>query len=180
MTGIIIPRFNNSEIVSKNPFKILNLMDIKYKNLIILDLDDTLINKCYKCYTIHKRKFLLEFIDLLFKNYNVAIWTHSQFGHWYPICKDIFGEYYTKLEFICFRKEQICYAKQLSLLKYKSIILVDDRQNICNYNDKSYTQFILTRKRLKKRIKAINILPMDCNIDNELERVYDIIKNICK
>jgi hypothetical protein len=178
MTEIIIPKFNNGKIISNKPFKILNMMNVKSKNLIVLDLDNTLINKCYECETLHKRKWLFEFIDLLFKNYNIAIWTHSTYVHWYPICKEIFGENYKKLEFICFRKDNVIYEKKLRLLKYKKIILVDDRQDICKNNDTNYKQLIVTRNRLKKRIKAINIMDMNCyKQDDELKMVYDKINN---
>lgn len=124
------------------------------KDLVLLDLDRTLVYVCYdslcECSIkdtvmvngkkVHIRPFLYEFIVDLFENYNVGIWTASTFDYCIPILKAIFKEYFDKLIFIIYRKGNNSVTKTLDYIniKHGKIIIVDDVLRHGVYNDRVY------------------------------------------
>lgn len=86
------------------------------KALLVLDLDETLVFATDKSvgrkedfkideYLVYNRPFLEEFLDFVFKNFEVVVWTSSSKLYADEICPHIFNEYLEELKFVYSRKK---------------------------------------------------------------------------
>ena len=129
------------------------------KDIIILDLDETLITTCYTGYCecnkestnyfiidntiVHIRKDLEEFLERVFTYYRVAIWTASTESHCIPILKEILKQRYNLLEFIIYRTfDNYAIRKDLNYIenKFGRIVLIDDQlsSKVLDCNSRMY------------------------------------------
>ena len=102
--------------------------DENVKKLLILDLDETLFNSVSGSERPHLQTFLKE----CFSKYSVAVWSNSFSSYCIPVCKDIFREYFNKLEFVmcCTYPQWVFGVKDPTFLNYPSstkMCLIDDR-----------------------------------------------------
>lgn len=178
----------------------------KKKNNVILDLDNTLISaealeefpfeekgikEKAKNFTIHdmdgyyivfERPNLQIFLDWLFENYNVAVWTAASKDYaLFIIDQIILKKPNRKLDFILFS-----YHCDISRKKYKyskQLKLIFDVFKIDNYNDNNtiiiddYDEVYKCQTSNCIPVKAFNILAQDSEKDNEFKKIKkEIVK----
>jgi len=173
------------------------------KKLLILDLDETLIhtekfpvdylesgtydfkleipNKSYEYFTI-KRPFLKEFLNYVFDNFDVAVWTAAGKDYAKNVLINI-GIDESKLKF--FYTEENCTiklnyesgdyygVKNLNKLKnkgfdLKDVLIVDDVQDtaVNNYGNLILIKKFITNREDTELLKLISYLEKMKNVDN--------------
>ena len=124
---------------------------------IVLDLDETLIsaialedfqaNKYYKkaqkfrshvmedCYIIFERPFLQLFLDYIFKNYNVSVWTAAskEYGE-FVIKNVIIGKHKNRQIDFFFHHDHCKMSKKITSGKPKAVCLLWNRFQLPGYN----------------------------------------------
>jgi TFIIF-interacting CTD phosphatase-like protein len=135
------------------------------KNLLLLDLDGTLITSIsyntnyipdfiyvykHKTYNVFKRPCLDLFLEKCFDKYEVGIWTASQKDYAEFISKNILGPRFEKLSLFVYGTQSLFEGvKSINKLKQKhnlhdyNIVLLDNLQSHCNQlNSVKITSYI--------------------------------------
>lgn len=154
----------------------------------LIDQNKTLYYKLYDnnqlIYVIFGRKDLYKFIDFLFENFNVSIWTaasrcYASFVSQSILKKDqqcdyIFFDYHCKLSKKLYNKQ----SKNLNILEkfFKlpgyntdNTIIIDDLEKICN-NKMNYKYILSSYFDITKNYNPDN--------DNELNRIMNVLKEM--
>lgn len=133
---------------------ILKRENLNNKYLIILDMDETLINsvskedienfeididnseyeyKDFGKYITFFRPYLNEFLDYMFDNFNVGVWTAGDKEYAMPILKEIFKNRYSDLEHVLFKHNTDYtvdgkYIKDLDKVQLDNVYIIDDKE----------------------------------------------------
>jgi TFIIF-interacting CTD phosphatase-like protein len=164
-----------------------------HKKLLILDLDNTLIYTADKCqdgahdiliiddhkFYVKKRPYLIQFIEYIFDNFTVAIWSAGNRIYVEPIVDFIFGDYKQFIHFIyskedCIRElynEREIFLKPIdNILSYEpfEIIILDDNDQtfIKNINNAIKISAWYGNENDTKLLECINILTPISKTDN--------------
>jgi TFIIF-interacting CTD phosphatase-like protein len=140
--------------------------DTMRKNLLLLDLDGTLITSIssntnyipdfkyvynkYKTYNVFKRPCLYVFLEKCFEKYEVGIWTSSKKDYAEFISKKILGERFEELSVFVYGTQSLFDGvKSINKLKQKhdlhdyNIVLLDNDPFHCNQlNSVNITSYI--------------------------------------
>jgi hypothetical protein len=161
LDNTLISAISKSEETKKSK---LNLKDIPYVNM-------------YGIYKIYERPELQEFLDFIFKNFNVSVWTAASTYYALFVIKNfIYAKKNRKLDYIftsyhCKQsKKKNKILKDLSFIvtdkkKLKNYFLIDDDDEVCKAQPKN--SFC---------IKKFDVL--DSIEDNELKKMKKTLKKI--
>ena len=131
---ITLPLKQLPEIKENDAKQLLEIGGEKTKQLLVFDIDNTLICSMIKKlansgnnigfviiedvkFYIYKRPGLDTFLDKCFKSFDIAIWTASHHTYATPIIKYIFGDRIAKLKFI--------YTAQETIIKHNNTWISD-------------------------------------------------------
>ena len=154
------------------------------RNNVILDLDNTIIcaqnlpGKPYNfnyaemnnIFRIYERPYLQQFLDFLFKNYNVAVWTAAGKDYAAFIVENfIVIKPERKIDFVMFNNH--CHISRQKTGNLKDLTLLWDLYKIPNYN--KHNTIILDDNNLVYDPQPNNAILVDAFVYNETKSAYD-------